>query len=155
MAIRHLINNDGLPFDTAELQELLQRLDALPDDKRVQYRNNNALAIAQNQSNKMLIVSGPGTGKSTLFKQKINYWLQNRPASKILALSFVRKLVADLQNDIEADQGLSKEQKQHVEVYTLHKYARSVVEKNNGSEYLKYNPHIGIISQSWKKLVSL
>ena len=73
--MRHLINNDGTPFESAELQTLREELDALDDDGRTEYRNQNASAIAQHGAVKFLIVSGPGTGKSTLFKNRIGYWL--------------------------------------------------------------------------------
>ena len=64
--MRHLINNDGAPFESAELQTLRGELDALDDNGRTEYRNQNASAIARHEARKFLIVSGPGTGKSTL-----------------------------------------------------------------------------------------
>ncbi|MFA6077321.1 MAG: UvrD-helicase domain-containing protein [Candidatus Paceibacterota bacterium] len=153
MPIRHLINNDGQPFDKAELQTLRADLDALPDNERAQFRNDNAQAIAQHPAIKILIVSGPGTGKSTLFKQRINYWLRADPLTKILALSFVRKLVADLQHDIQGDRNLTDKQKKQTDVFTLHKYARSIVEKNHGTVQIRFDPHFRIISESWQDTV--
>lgn len=153
MSIRPLINNDGAPFGTEELNGLQTDLALLSDDERTQFRNDNAQTIAQHPATKILIVSGPGTGKSTLFKQRINNWLQANSASKILALSFVRKLVADLHSDIRGDHNLTDEQKKQVEVFTLHKFARGVVEKNHGSDMLRFSPHFRIISQSWKEKV--
>ena len=151
--MRHLVNEDGLPFDADELSRLRSELDDLADEARVQFRNENARTIAQHGVTKLLIVSGPGTGKSTVFKHRIVHWLENNQSAKILVLSFVRKLVTDLKNDIQNATELSEEQKTHVEVHTLHRYARSVVEKNHGSSELKFQSYLRIIPQSWKHVV--
>ncbi len=148
-----LIKNDGQPFESSELKALRSDLDTLSDTDREQFRNENAQAIAQHSSTKILIVSGPGTGKSTLFKQRINYWLQTDLTAKILALSFVRKLVADLDKDIQGDRSLTNEQKQQSDVFTLHKYARSIVERHHGGTSIRFRPHFRIISEFWKDVV--
>jgi len=96
MAVRHLINENGEPFAEKELEALAKELDALNRAEREDYRNRNANAIAQHTAKHILIVAGPGTGKSTIFKQRALFWLRQDPAAQILALSFVRKLVADL-----------------------------------------------------------
>jgi hypothetical protein len=82
--MRYLINNDGTPFEATELQTLRDELDALTDNKRTEYRNQNASAIAQHEAIKFLIVSGPGTGKSHLFLDRINYWYQQDAVSSII-----------------------------------------------------------------------
>lgn len=153
MPIRHLINDDGSPFSSTELLNLKAALNIMSDAERIQFRNDNCTTIAKSLENKVLIVSGPGTGKSTLFKQRISYWLQNDHTAKILALSFVRKLVADLQNDIQTDRQLTDEQKKHTDVFTLHKYARRIVEKNHGNSKIKFEPHFRIITDVWKGVV--
>jgi len=151
--MRYLINDDGTPFNSAELQTLRDELDTLTDDKRTEYRNQNALAIAQHGAVKFLIVSGPGTGKSTLFKNRISCWLKQNSASKILCFTFVRKLAADLDNDIQSDKNLTQAQKKQVKVYTLHKFARSIVEQNHGTTKWRFQPHFRIIGQFWKDVV--
>jgi superfamily I DNA/RNA helicase len=152
MAIRHLINESGEPFNDGELDALAKTLDALDANDRIAYRNANASAIAQHAAERLLIVAGPGTGKSSIFKQRVLSWLQKNPEAKILALSFVRKLVADLRADIQADKGLSDEQKAQVDVFTLHKYARSIVERNKGTRGWSFAPHFRIIGQTWKEV---
>lgn len=152
-AIRFLINDDGDPFKPSELRALREELDSLCDDKRTEYRNQNASAIAQHEAVKFLIVSGPGTGKSHLFLNKINHWYQNDQDASVLVTSFVRKLVADLQNDIECDEEFTAEQKSKITVSTLHKFARSIVEKNHGTTDWPFKPHFRIIGQSWKEIV--
>jgi superfamily I DNA/RNA helicase len=153
MAARHLINPDGSAFSADELKALATELDALNDDQRKDYRNQNATAIATLDAPAILIVAGPGTGKSTLFKQRIVHWLERDAKAKILALSFVRKLVADLAADIQTDTNLTDAQRRQVDVFTLHKYARSVVEKNNGTKQWSFARHIRVIVEPWKEVV--
>ncbi|MCD6150469.1 MAG: ATP-dependent helicase [Deltaproteobacteria bacterium] len=153
MTIRFLINEDGAPFESSELQTLRGVLDSLGDDERIEYRNQNASAIARHDATKFLIVSGPGTGKSHLFLDRINYWYRKDQVAKVVVTSFVRKLVADLQNDIESNENLTAEQKGRITVSTLHKFARSIVEKNHGTAKWPFRPHFRIIGQSWKGIV--
>ncbi|MFH1874659.1 MAG: UvrD-helicase domain-containing protein [Pseudomonadota bacterium] len=150
---KHLINDDGSPFEASELNTLRDTLDALDDAGRTEYRNQNASAIARRDTAKFLIVSGPGTGKSYLFLEKINYWYQNNQNAKVAVTSFVRKLVADLQSDIESDGKLTDKQKGNITASTLHKYARSLVEKNRGTKEWPFKPHFRMIGQSWKEIV--
>jgi hypothetical protein len=134
MAPRHLINEDGKPFEDRELDALGKELDALALADRRDFRDANARAVARHLAIRMLIVAGPGTGKSTLFKERILFWLEQDGSAKILALSFVRKLVADLAADVQNDTTLTNEQKRQADTSTLHKYARSVVEQNHGTK---------------------
>ncbi len=151
--MRHLINNDGTPFESTELQTLRGELNALDDDGRTEYRDQNASAIAQHEAVKFLIVSGPGTGKSHLFLDRINYWYQQDAQAKVFVTSFVRKLVADLQNDINGDTQLTDAQKSDITASTLHKFARSIVEQNHGTTEWRFQPHFRIIGQFWKDVV--
>jgi len=152
MSIRFLINSVNNPFVAEEIKTLSETLDAFNDDERTEYRNQNASAIVRYDATKFLIVSGPGTGKSHLFLNKIYHWYQKHPAAKVVVTSFVRKLVADLQNDIDRYKKLTDEQKRKITVSTLHKFARSV-EKNKGTTEWPFKPYIRIIGQSWKEVV--
>jgi superfamily I DNA/RNA helicase len=151
--MRLLINEDGIPFESHETGKLREALDLLGDDDRIEYRNQNAAAIAQNDAFKFLVVSGPGTGKSHLFLEKVYHWFQKNPYASIIVTSFVRKLVVDLQSDIENDERLTREQKGKITVCTLHKLARSIVEKNHGTVEWKFRPHFRVIGQFWKDVV--
>lgn len=153
MPSRNLINDDGKPFDSAELKTLCAVLEALTETEKIIYRNTNAEIIAKNPAVKLLIVSGPGTGKSTIFKQRINHWLSSDSSAGILALSFVRKLVTDLDSDIQNDASLTDDKKILTQAHTLHKYARSIVEKNRGTIAYPLEPHFRIIGESWKYIV--
>jgi superfamily I DNA/RNA helicase len=153
MPPRHLINEDGDVFSDDELDELAAELDSLSVADRTAFRNANAGAIAKHLAERMLIVAGPGTGKSSIFKQRILAWLERTPDAQILGLSFVRKLVADLASDIQNDTKLTDAQKRHCDIFTLHKYARSIVEQNHGTDEWRFAPHFQIIGQSWKEVV--
>lgn len=153
MPIRHLINETRAPFAEAEITALEKALDALNPGERTTYRNANANAIARHPADRILIVAGPGTGKSSIFKQRVLHWLEQTPNAKVLALSFVRKLVADLRADIDNDAALSDDQKRQVDVFTLHKYARSIVEQNKGTREWGFRSHFRIIGQPWKGVV--
>lgn len=134
MNLQPLIKEDGTPFNPQELEDISNQLDQLEREERIQFREQNRSFIAENSSDKILIVSGPGTGKTLLFLDRIKYWFQNHPDAKIFVTSFVRKLVEDLCNAIENDKKLSSEQKKRVTGSTLHRFARSVVEKNHGKK---------------------
>jgi len=151
--IRYLINDNGEPFNPSEIASLTQELDCLSNEHRELYRNNNASEIAKHTAVKTLIVSGPGTGKTFLFLDRINNWYKNDSQATVLVTSFVRKLVADLQKDINKDKNLYKKQKANITVTTLHKFARSIVEKNHGTSKYKFQPHFKIIGESWKNVV--
>jgi len=81
----------------------------LSKKERSEYVNK----ILESSSSKKVVVAGPGTGKTYLFKQI----LQNR--SHTLTLTFVNSLVEDLALELY---GIS-------EVRTLHSYARSILSK--------------------------
>ncbi len=145
MAVRYLINKGGEPFSDAELGKVAAELESLSPEERAKYRDENASAIAQHETKRILIVAGPGTGKSHIFKQRVLFWLKRNAAARILALSFVRKLVADLHNDIQNDKALSDAQKNQCGIFTLHKYARSIVEQNRGAREWPFAHHFRII----------
>ncbi len=151
--MRFLINENGVPFATSELQAMHRRLDALDENMRKEFRNQNSSAIAMHDALKFLIVSGPGTGKSYLFLDKIHRWYQQDETANVVVTSFVRKLVADLQNDVDHCENLTRQQKSKITATTLHKFARGIVEKNHGSSKLPLKPYFGVIGQSWKNIV--
>jgi len=153
MSLRYLINEDGEPFAEQELEELTKTLESLNQTQREEFRNRNSDAVAQHSAGRILIVSGPGTGKSRLFKQRILFWLGQNPGARILGLSFVRKLVADLSSDIRNDKTLGDDQKGQVDIFTLHKYARSIVEQSHGTREWSFKPHFQVIGQPWKAMV--
>ncbi len=73
--------------------------------------------VLNSQSRKKIVVAGPGTGKTTLFKDVL------KGKRNSLTLTFVNSLVEDLTLELN---GLSK-------VRTLHAFARDVIRRANGS----------------------
>ncbi|KQC06159.1 MAG: hypothetical protein APR54_07630, partial [Candidatus Cloacimonas sp. SDB] len=80
-------------------------------EKRDKYTND----ILSSDSTKKVILAGPGTGKSHLFKQVCKDNLV-KGKDKNLALSFINELVNELRKDLY---GLA-------EVHTLHSFAKSL-----------------------------
>ena len=149
--IPFLINDDGLPFDDEKLKEVESKLLLLiSEDSHVEFSNENTEAIAKHPSSNILIVSGPGTGKSRLFLDRIKYWLSADKSADILVTSFVNKLVSDLELSIRE---LPEEYHKRVDVSTVHRLARSIVEKNRGTAEWAFCRHVNVIGQDWKQVV--
>lgn len=148
-----MIKPDGEPFSSEEIAALAAELGALPDEDRVQARNDNAAAIAVHDAPKMLVVSGPGTGKSTLFKARLKHWLGRHPDQRVAVATFVRKLVRDLSDDIATDDSINPEDKRRVSVMTLHSLARSILERNHGTHDVPLAPHCLVVTAPWEEMV--
>jgi superfamily I DNA/RNA helicase len=144
------VNPEGESFDS-DLDELRSLLSDLTNDDRKAYRNGNATAIATLEHQRLLIVAGPGSGKSHLFLSRIRYWLPLDNGSRIYVSSFVRKLVRDLQADVEHQLDLSEQQR--VTVTTLHGLARSIVERSRGTTDQPMQQHINLIANGWANVV--
>jgi superfamily I DNA/RNA helicase len=147
---RHLINADGARFDD-ELETLTEMLAALANPERTLYRNENAAAIARANAARLVIVAGPGSGKSHLFRTRIEHWLEEHPANSVYVSSFVRKLVADLQAEI--DTHFAAEDQARVTVTTLHGLARSLVERGHATAALQLAPDVQVIAGPWPSVV--
>ncbi len=83
-------------------------------------------AIMNSPSRKKLIIAGPGTGKTYIFKSLFRK-LKDASGEEGLALTFIKNLVADLKIELA---GLAK-------VSTFHAYCKSIVHsfKNEAFEY--------------------
>jgi superfamily I DNA/RNA helicase len=146
-----LIRHDGSSFAEV-VGEFTAQLKALGTAERIQYRNRNATDIATHHADRLLVVAGPGAGKSYLFMARIRHWLQHHPEGRVHVASFVRKLVADLKRDVESSDLLA-EDKRRVEVTTIHAAARSLLERNHGTEAVRFRPNIRVISADWEELI--
>ena len=87
-------------------------------------------AIINSTSKKKLVIGGPGTGKTYLFKSLLSK-VRSDSGKPGLVLTFIKNLVADLETDLK---GLAK-------VSTFHAYCKSILDtfKNRSFEYY---PHI-------------
>jgi len=150
--LRALIADKGHSFTEPLLKEIKAKLQALTNEDRRAFRDQNAASIAKHQDPRLLIVAGPGTGKSYLFMQRIHEWISRHPAKSIYVTSFVRKLVRDLDNEIETSD-LSPEERKLITVTTLHGLARSLVERNGGNSTHRLAAHVQMIGGGWKDVV--
>lgn len=137
-------------FSESEISDIENGLTDLDNAARVDFRNRNATEIAADSSPRMLVVAGPGAGKSFLFMDRIRSWLSNEPKGRIQVASFVRKLVVDLRSDVET---LNPDQAKRVQVSTLHSLARSLIERNGGSSSHPLGQYIRVISGYWEEVV--
>ena len=146
---RVLLNTDGACF--ADLDPLGVDLDLLSNVDREAYRDANATTIAHVDAERVLVVAGPGTGKSHLFLERIRFWSDLHGTGKIYVATFVRKLVTDLRGDISKK--LDEQHRERVDVSTLHTLARSLVERSGGTTTFGLRPHVRIIDGFWSRVV--
>ncbi|MBQ6841116.1 MAG: UvrD-helicase domain-containing protein [Bacilli bacterium] len=71
--------------------------------------------------NDILVIAGPGSGKTTTIINKVNYLLKETNSSQILLLSFTNKSVEDIKKRLQAN----------VYVTTFHKLAIDILKYNN------------------------
>ena len=67
-----LIKADGNAFTEADLAEVIGRLADQGDDGRTSFRDDNAAAIAHDESPRILVATGPGTGKPICSSRELN-----------------------------------------------------------------------------------
>ncbi|MCH9024348.1 MAG: AAA family ATPase [candidate division Zixibacteria bacterium] len=144
-----LINLDGSIFPSKQLETIRNELDSLNKKEREEYRNINAEKISKCDASKIVIVSGPGTGKSYLFLSRISHWFEQTQDARILVTSFVRKLVTDLDNDVQLSPKFTEDDKKKTTVITLHKLARSHVERNHGTSSWRFQSYFVMLGE-WK-----
>jgi superfamily I DNA/RNA helicase len=131
-------------FGPEEIAAVTGTIRTLGTRERLEFLNRNAKAVAQSPLDRILIVSGPGTGKSTLFEDRIAYWGQQYVGT-ILVTTFVRKLVTELDNRLLGPSGgLSEERKGGVQPQTLHALARSILEK--AMPWNEFRKHVHVVS---------
>lgn len=145
-----LVRGPGHEFTETDLIDAESGLRELDNPGRIRFRNANSKAISEDASPRILIVAGPGAGKSFLFMDRIRAWLKTHPQGSIHVASFVRKLVIDLRTDVDH---LDPKESERVEVSTLHTLARSVIERNGGTKTLPLGPYVRVVSQYWEEVV--
>jgi hypothetical protein len=147
-----LIRLDGSRFDD-ELATIGASLALLDNSARESFRDRNADDIARQAAARILIVAGPGSGKSTLFLARIKYWLPLDRNARIYVSSFVRKLVKDLRSDIGSTADLSSDDQSRVTVTTLHHLALSLISRNRGTSRQPLESDVQVISAEWERMV--
>jgi superfamily I DNA/RNA helicase len=103
-------------------------------------------AVLNSPSNKKLVIAGPGTGKTTLFRQLLQ--LAPGEPDKRIVLTFINNLRNDLEDDLG---GLAR-------VFTLHSYClgllhRNLVLKGSLSSHFRCCPGLAsLIAEDWEHI---
>ncbi|MCE5193585.1 UvrD-helicase domain-containing protein [bacterium] len=147
-----MLHIDGSVFSTNELALVTAALDALDTRGRLEYLSQNAKAVSSSALERILVVSGPGTGKTTLFTDRIEYW-GTQYDGMILVTTFVKKLATDLNNQLLSPSSrLSEERKASVQPTTLHALARSIMEK--AMPWNGFRKHVHVVPNAkWDRLI--
>ncbi|MDP2037197.1 MAG: UvrD-helicase domain-containing protein, partial [Ignavibacteria bacterium] len=112
----------------------------MPEDNKYEYSKKKRIEfvnkILESASPKKVVVAGPGTGKTFLFKEI----LKNK--RNTLTLTFVNSLVEDLSLELY---GMS-------EVRTLHSYARGILAKLSNTQINVFHKLSSIVKEDGKIL---
>lgn len=147
-----MLHPNGSVFTAEEIAAVTATLESMSTAERQEYLRQNAAAVSASPLEHLLIVSGPGTGKTILFADRIEYWGAQYDGT-ILVTTFVKKLAKDLESQLlSSSSKLSKERKASVQPKTLHALARSVVEKAMPWNGFKRNVHV-VPKDDWDHLI--
>jgi len=142
-AVSALLHEDGSVFSDEQIQEITTQLTPMNTDERHAFRDRNSSEIAASPAKKLLVVSGPGSGKSFLFDDRITRWGASHDDT-ILVTTFARKLAADLETYL-------LRRNANVKPYTLHALARSVLEQ--ALPWNGFNRNIHVLTEEWDRLI--
>lgn len=122
--------------EKVQMQSIKNNLEKMDAAQRTKLRDSISSEIINNTSEKIIILSGPGTGKSHIFVSKIKSILTINPRAKILVMTFVNKLAKELSGKIENDTDLQIKKNQ-IASRTLHAIAKEILK--NSKTYAEYN----------------
>ncbi|CAN5893762.1 hypothetical protein BH18ACT11_BH18ACT11_13940 [soil metagenome] len=109
--------------------------------------NADQLRAVEHPGGPLLVLAGPGTGKTGVLVQRISHLVADRGVrpERILALTFSRRAADEMRARVTA--GLPEAEK--VEVRTFHSFALSVVRRHAGSLGLRSAPEIVPTNEQW------
>jgi superfamily I DNA/RNA helicase len=145
---QYLLNKDGSCF--SDLEPVADALRVLANEDRRAYRDANARVIASDTEVRLLVVAGPGAGKSTLFIARIKVWIERYGDRPVYVATFVKKLIRDLEKDIERQ--LTEDEAQRVTASTLHSLARSLSARNRGTSTCRLGAYVRVVDSFWARV---
>lgn len=106
-------------------------------------------SAVKNPNPQLLIVAGPGSGKTTVLTKRLAYMIseQNVPAEKCLAITFTRKAAQEMRERLSK---LLKEKAAGLNIHTFHSLCFSILKGN--SETLGLAEDFKVISKEEKSL---
>jgi DNA helicase-2/ATP-dependent DNA helicase PcrA len=109
--------------------------------------NTDQLRAVEHPGGPLLVLAGPGTGKTGVLVQRIAHLVADRGVrpERILALTFSRRAADEMRARVTA--GLPEAEK--VEVRTFHSFALSIVRRHAGSLGLRSAPEIVPTNEQW------
>jgi len=147
-----MLHPNGSVFTAEEIAAVTTTLKSMSTAERQEYLRQNAAAVSASPLEHLLIVSGPGTGKSILFADRIEYW-GSKYEGVILVTTFVKKLAVDLSlHLLSSSSKLSEERKASVVPQTLHALARSILEKSMPWNGFRKRVHV-VPNDEWDQLI--
>ena len=109
--------------------------------------NADQLRAVEHPSGPLLVLAGPGTGKTGVLIERISHLVGQRNVrpERVLALTFSRRAADEMRNRITARlPGAEK-----VEVRTFHSFSLSVVRRHAGALGLRSAPEIVPTAEQW------
>ena len=109
--------------------------------------NADQLKAVEHQGGPLLVLAGPGTGKTGVLVQRISHLVADRGIrpERILALTFSRRAADEMRARVTSR--LPEAEK--VEVRTFHSFALSIVRRHAGSLGLRSAPEIVPTGEQW------
>ena len=109
--------------------------------------NDKQREAVEHPAGPLLVLAGPGTGKTGVLIERISHLVGERNVSpeRILALTFSRRAADEMRNRITA----RVPEAEKVEVRTFHSFALSVVRRHAGALGLRSAPEIVPTAEQW------
>ena len=103
----------------------------------------------KNTNNQLLIIAGPGSGKTTVLTKRIAYLIseKNVPAENCLAITFTRKASQEMRDRLKK---LLNEKSDNVSIHTFHSLCFSILKENH--QKLGLEKDFTVISKEEKSL---
>ena len=105
-------------------------------------------AAVENTNNQLLIIAGPGSGKTTVLTRRIAHIIQNgAPAQNFLAITFTRRAADEMRQRL---QKLLLNKADNINIHTFHSLCLAILKENY--EKAGLNEDFNVISEQEKAL---